>query len=1382
MKKRRIMASFLALLISISSFFNIGFAQTDLNINVDENLSEEKIVLELDGKEIKENENGEIIVNFEDIKDGNGILKYIGNRNIPEGKVGIWVETGMSNPEAILLEQGWSANLDGSITLKRKTWDTEIEYGIVYDEFEEFIEPQNVIKKVKIKIVTNDPNYIDTSELEKIIIEGKEYLSYYEALYYKEEYIKKLENLIEESKKLLEKEDLKKEEIDLQINKLKPVVENPEKKEFDKTELNKFLKQAEAINKENYTKDSYKKVECAVQNVKSQNDKFKTQSEVDFHVKELEKAINGLIDRSKLGKAIVRAEELEKGSLSEDSWTNFQEALKEAKEVYGKEAPSYCMPWSKEEECKELTKEDIDKSLEKLNSAICLLSTGDKSALKIAIEKVEDLKESEFKPESIEGKEKLLNDVKVIYTDSNATQEQINQAVKKIENWLSKLEKKYVVYYETVDGRRINLDSTNSIELDLSKGGGRFCLEGKLELKDEDEIYWVYDYDKSDTVAYTSMKEGELYLKGVGETTIQLKITNDFSYEHDPAIVTINLKVTEIPKIEDIKVCVGGKEVQDKIIIEGSQSIPLEIKAKFEGENDYIRVDRTKFKYHALNERNDGNPSDTGDKDSIIHLYNYNEFVMGIIISERVGNTTLVVEFPRDKIKKEIPVEVKHVPVEEIYFNIPEKFEYFELGHAPGCNNGIYLVTDVIGVKPENATYEGEIQFKFSDDSIARHQPLYGDYIEPRKDGTVDITAYLDTDGKHFEVTRTVKFYKKKIAVEKIQATNEEIEVKVDEIVPIGIETVPKDASNQEFDYKVSKDGIVEIIGNSIKGLKEGTVEIEAKSKDTNSKNAAKVTVKVLPKGEARDIKKETKEAIEKSTHLLQKDKFEVGEEWNVFGLARNDENLISKEQKDDYVNSIVESMKKRNRFSVKGKPTDIERLVIALTSIGKDVENVNGENLLRNIYQNPNISNGSNEAIFALIALDTLNYKVPDNAMWSRNELIEEVKRYQNPNGGFGLFDNKTASIDMTAMALQALSTYKDRDDVKPVIEKALDYLRENQTEYGGFIDYGKENAESAAQVLVALTSLGIDPLDPSNKFGDENYNIVTNILSYRNLEDGGFKHWKEDTKSNGMATTQSYYALVSYLRFVEGKNKLYDMRDEKIDGIEDDLTIVSVDSIEDVIVEYGTEKENLELPEKITLKLSDGSEKEVNVNWINEKYDGNKAGEYTFIGSYDLPEGVTGEKPEVNVKVRVKEEPRPEVNKDKLKEIINKTEKLDLENKAEESIKALNEAIAKGKEILNKKEMTQEDVDSAVKNIKVAIEDLKDEEKPEPTPEVDKTRLKEVLNKAERTDIKDKTEESIKDLNNAISKGKEIFESKTATQEEVNKTLELLKAAING
>lgn len=276
--------------------------------------------------------------------------------------------------------------------------------------------------------------------------------------------------------------------------------------------------------------------------------------------------------------------------------------------------------------------------------------------------------------------------------DSQATQEQIDQSVKNIENWLDKLEKKYVVYYETIDGQRIDLDNSNSIELDLSQGGGKFHLEGKPELKDGNEICWVYDYDKLET-AFTIMKTGELSLKGAGETTIKLKFTNDVNINSDPSVVTINLKITEIPKIEDIKVYVEGKEVKDKIIIEGKKVVPLEIKAKFEGKDDYIGVDRTKFEYYALNERNNDNPSDLdrGDKEGIIHLYSYNTAFLGQITSGKPGDTTIVIDFPRDGIKKEVSVEVKHVPVEEVYFNMPKEFEYFELGHAPGANNGIFF-------------------------------------------------------------------------------------------------------------------------------------------------------------------------------------------------------------------------------------------------------------------------------------------------------------------------------------------------------------------------------------------------------------------------------------------------------------------------------------------------------------------------------------------------------------------------------------------------------------------------------------------------------------------------------------------------------------------
>ncbi|MBW4827743.1 MAG: Ig-like domain-containing protein [Clostridiaceae bacterium] len=177
--------------------------------------------------------------------------------------------------------------------------------------------------------------------------------------------------------------------------------------------------------------------------------------------------------------------------------------------------------------------------------------------------------------------------------------------------------------------------------------------------------------------------------------------------------------------------------------------------------------------------------------------------------------------------------------------------------------------------------------------------------------------------------------------------------------------------------------------------------------------------------------------------------------------------------------------------------------------------------------------------------------------------------------------------------------------------------------------------------------------------------------------------------------------------------RNKTYEIIYEK-----EKVTVDSIELINGIELDYGTSKEEVleKLPAKVILNLSNGTKEEADVNWTNEDYAENKAGDYTFVGSYELPEGVTGEKPEVNVKVkvRVKEEPKPEVNKDKLKEIINKTEKLDLENKTEESIKALNEAIAKGKEILNKKEMTQEDVDSAVEAIKYAINSLKDKEEP--------------------------------------------------------------------
>ena len=70
-------------------------------------------------------------------------------------------------------------------------------------------------------------------------------------------------------------------------------------------------------------------------------------------------------------------------------------------------------------------------------------------------------------------------------------------------------------------------------------------------------------------------------------------------------------------------------------------------------------------------------------------------------------------------------------------------------------------------------------------------------------------------------------------------------------------------------------------------------------------------------------------------------------------------------------------------------------------------------------------------------------------------------------------------ADPDMTAMAIQALANYKDDNEaVAQAIEKAVECLSNLQDENdGGFLGSDGKSSESCAQVIVALTKLGIDP-----------------------------------------------------------------------------------------------------------------------------------------------------------------------------------------------------------------------------------------------------------------------------------------------------------------
>lgn len=89
-----------------------------------------------------------------------------------------------------------------------------------------------------------------------------------------------------------------------------------------------------------------------------------------------------------------------------------------------------------------------------------------------------------------------------------------------------------------------------------------------------------------------------------------------------------------------------------------------------------------------------------------------------------------------------------------------------------------------------------------------------------------------------------------------------------------------------------------------------------------------------------------------------------------------------------------------------------------------------------------------------------------------------------------------------------------------------------------------------------------------------------------------------------------------------------------------ESDVRAVFADKILNKFVDYNTTKDILNLPEKVSLNLSNGEKSEVLVKWVNDEYDGTKPGDYVFWGEYNLPSGVVGEKPEVKIKVTVKDE----------------------------------------------------------------------------------------------------------------------------------------------
>ena len=272
------------------------------------------------------------------------------------------------------------------------------------------------------------------------------------------------------------------------------------------------------------------------------------------------------------------------------------------------------------------------------------------------------------------------------------------------------------------------------------------------------------------------------------------------------------------------------------------------------------------------------------------------------------------------------------------------------------------------------------------------------------------------------------------------------------------------------------------------------------------------------------------------------------GGEWVALGLARS--GSIRDTLAEQYAQAAYQYVKKKGSSTMSdSKSTENSRMILALTSIGKDPSDVAGYDLLEPLADLDYVkSQGINGPIFALIALDSHNYDIPKavagKTQTTREALIDAILAAQLSDGGWNVNGNG-ADADMTAMAIQALAPYYSSNaKVKSAIDDALNRLSQMQEANGGYTSWGTANAESVAQVIVALTSLGIDPAS-DGRFIKNGYSTLDALATFYN-DKGGFKHSQSDTtSSNGLATEQAYYALASWYRLKVGKTSLYDMSD---------------------------------------------------------------------------------------------------------------------------------------------------------------------------------------------------------------------------------------------
>ena len=250
-----------------------------------------------------------------------------------------------------------------------------------------------------------------------------------------------------------------------------------------------------------------------------------------------------------------------------------------------------------------------------------------------------------------------------------------------------------------------------------------------------------------------------------------------------------------------------------------------------------------------------------------------------------------------------------------------------------------------------------------------------------------------------------------------------------------------------------------------------------------------------------------------------------VGGDWLIKGLYHSGAE-VPESYYNHYYDNVRAAVKSQKGILSEDHYTEYERLIICLATIGKDFTDIEGYDMrpfLDDYYKIE--QQGSNAASYALVASNVGGFPLENEERYI--DLILKETGETNAMGAQGL-------SDYTAMAAEALSFYKGRENVDAFLEEAVTFLSEAQNENGAL-----NNCEATAECIMALTQLGINPLE-DERFVKNGNTLEDGLLTFY-LGNGSFFHDEELKEADPLSTEKALLALDALLLNKNGL-KLYE------------------------------------------------------------------------------------------------------------------------------------------------------------------------------------------------------------------------------------------------